>query len=56
MSSGFKTNDYLAYGIIAGCMRVAKESIFTGMNNPGVITVVDDIPDEYWGFTESEVK
>ena len=56
ISSGFKSNSNLAYGIIAGCMRVAKESIFTGMNNPGIITVVDDIPDEFWGFTEPEVK
>ena len=56
ISSGFKSNNNLAYGIIAGCMRVAKESIFTGMNNPGVITVLDDIPEEFWGFTEDEVK
>ena len=56
ISSGFKSNCNLAYGIIAGCMRVAKESIFTGMNNPGVITVVDDIPDEFWGFTQIEVE
>ena len=56
ISSGFKSNSYLAYGIIAGCMRVAKESIFTGMNNPGVITVLDDIPEEFWGFSEDEVK
>ena len=56
ISSGFKSNSNLAYGIIAGCMRVAKESIFTGMNNPGVITVLDDIPEEFWGFTQSEVE
>ena len=56
ISAGFKTNDNLAYGIISGCMRVAKESIFTGMNNPGVITVMDEIPDEYWGFTTEEVQ
>ena len=56
ISSGFKSNSNLAFGIIAGCMRVAKESIFTGMNNPGVITVLDNIPEEYWGFTEEEVK
>ncbi|MBR4986541.1 MAG: AAA family ATPase [Proteobacteria bacterium] len=56
ISSGFKSNSNLAYGVIAGCMRVAKESIFTGMNNPGVITVVDEIPDEFWGFTEQEVR
>ena len=56
ISCGFKSNNYLAYGIIAGCMRVAKESIFTGMNNPGVITVLDRIPDEYWGFTQPEVE
>ena len=56
ISSGFKSNSNLAYGIIAGCMRVAKESIFTGMNNPGVIDVTTKLPDEYWGFTEDEVK
>ena len=56
ISAGFKSNNNLAYGIIAGCMRVAKESIFTGMNNPGVISVLDEIPDEFWGFTESDVK
>ena len=56
ISSGFKSNDNLAYGIIAGCMRVAKESIFTGMNNPGVITVLDDIPEEFWGFSQQEVE
>ena len=56
ISSGFKSNDYLEFGIISGCMRVAKESIFTGMNNPGVITVMDEIPDEYWGFTTEEVQ
>ena len=57
ISSGFKSNDYLVYGVISGCMRVAKESIFTGMNNPGVIDVMsDEMPDEYWGFTEAEVK
>ncbi len=56
ISAGFKSNNNLAYGIIAGCMRVAKESIFTGMNNHGVITVVDEIPDEFWGFTQKEVE
>ena len=56
ISSGFKTNSNLAYGVISGCMRVAKESIFTGMNNPGVIDVVTKLPDEFWGFTENDVK
>ena len=56
ISSGFKSNNNLAYGIIAGCMRIAKEFIFTGMNNPGVITIIDDIPNEYWGFTQNEVE
>ena len=37
-------------------MRVAKESIFTGMNNPGVIDVMSKLPDEFWGFTENDVK
>ena len=56
ISSGFKTNSNLAFGVISGCMRVAKESIFTGMNNPGVIDITSKLPDEYWGFTEGEVK
>ena len=57
ISDGFKSNSNLAYGVITGCMRVAKESIFTGMNNPGVIDVLtDEIPDEFWGFTENDVK
>ena len=56
ISSGFKTNNNLAYGVISGCMRVAKESIFTGMNNPGVIDVMTKLPDEFWGFTENDVK
>ena len=56
ISSGFKSNENLAYGVISGCMRVAKESIFTGMNNPGVIDVTSKLPDEFWGFTEAEVK
>ena len=55
MSAGFKTNTNLAYGVISGCTRVAKESIFTGMNNPGVITVMSHIPEEFWGFSEDEV-
>ena len=57
ISSGFKSNSNLAYGVISGCMRVAKESIFTGMNNPGVVDVLtEDLPDEFWGFTENDVK
>ena len=56
VSAGFKTNSNLAYGVISGCMRVAKESIFTGMNNPGVIDVMSKLPDEFWGFTEAEVN
>ena len=56
ISSGFKTNSNLAYGVICGCMRVAKESIFTGMNNPGVIDVMSKLPDEFWGFSENDVK
>ena len=56
ISAGFKSNSNLAYGVISGCMRVAKESIFTGMNNPGVIDVMSKLPDEFWGFTENDVK
>ena len=42
--------------MISGCMHVAKESIFTGMNNPGVITVLSQTPEAFWGFSEEEVR
>lgn len=51
-----KTNDSLEFAILTGCMRISKESIFTGLNNLRVISVVDVEFDEYFGFTDEEVK
>lgn len=52
----FKKNPYLGKGIITGCLRVAKESIFTGMNNLKVVGIMDMDYDEYFGFTKEEVE
>ncbi len=52
----FKTNDYLQFSVLTGCLRVSKESIFTGLNNFKVLSVTDARFDEQFGFTEKEVK
>lgn len=51
-----KTNDYLEFAVLTGCLRVSKESIFTVINNFNVLSIIDDQFDEVFGFTESEVK
>ena len=51
-----KTNDSLYFAVLTGCLRVAKESIFTGLNNPKVLSVTTVRFDEYFGFTDDEVK
>ena len=51
-----KTNDSLKFAVLTGCLRVAKESIFTGLNNFKVCSITDSDFDEAFGFTESEVK
>lgn len=51
-----KTNDCLKFAVMTGCMRISKESIFTGLNNLRVLSVSDVEFDEYFGFTDSEVK
>lgn len=51
-----KTNDSLYFAVLTGCLRVAKESIFTGLNNLNVLSVRDVEFDEYFGFTDQEVK
>lgn len=51
----FKTNDSLERGLLTGITRIAKESIFTGMNNPDVVTTTSDEYASCFGFTESEV-
>ena len=50
-----KTNDFLQFAVLTGCLRVAKESIFTGMNNFDVNSIVDARYDEHFGFTNKEV-
>ena len=51
-----KTNDCLKFAVMTGCMRISKESIFTGLNNLRVLSVSDVEFDEYFGFTDREVK
>ena len=50
-----KTNDSLYFAVLTGCLRISKESIFTGMNNPKVHTISDVRYDEYFGFTNADV-
>ena len=51
-----KTNDSLKFAVLTGCMRISKESIFTGLNNLKVLSVSDARFDEYFGFTDAEVR
>lgn len=51
-----KTNDSLYFAVLTGCLRVSKESIFTGLNNPKIFSVADVRCDEYFGFTDHEVR
>ena len=55
-SSALKTNDALEKGVMTGCLRISKESIFTGLNNFTAYSVLNNISSESFGFTESEVK
>lgn len=51
-----KSNDSLAFAVLTGCLRIAKESIFTGLNNFKVYSITDQEFDETFGFTDAEVK
>lgn len=51
-----KTNDSLQFAVLTGCLRVSKESIFTGLNNMKVLSITDVRFDEYFGFTDKEVR
>ena len=53
---GLKTNGNLFMAVLTGCMRVSKESIFTGLNNLRVLSIADVRFDEYFGFTDKEVR
>ena len=55
LGKALKTNSYLYKAVLTGCLRVSKESIFTGLNNFTLNTIVDEAADEYFGFTQAEV-
>ena len=54
--SGLKTNEYLQFAVITGCLRISRESIFTGLNHLRIISVLDERYSEHFGFTEAEVR
>lgn len=54
--AALKTNEFLHFAVLTGCLRVSKESIFTGLNNPLVHSISDMSFDEYFGFTDAEVS
>ena len=53
--SALKTNSSLEFSVITGCLRISKESIFTGLNNLKIISILDDRYAEHFGFTDDEV-
>lgn len=56
MSASLKTNEFLEFAIVTGCLRIPKESIFTGVNNFASYSVLDKRFSQYFGFTDEEVK
>ncbi len=56
LQQALKTNDSLYFAVLTGCLRVAKESIFTGLNNLKILSITTVRFDEYFGFTDEEVK
>ncbi len=56
VGDGLKGNEYLKFAVVTGCMRVSKESIFTGFNNPRVCTLLSDAYSDKFGLLESEIK
>ena len=54
--AALKTNEHLQFAVLTGCMRISKESIFTGLNNLKVLGIADARSDEYFGFTDAEVR
>ena len=53
--SALKTNDALEFAVVTGCLRISKESIFTGLNNLNIVSIMDTSYAEHFGFTQSEV-
>ena len=56
LQQALKTNNSLYFAVLTGCLRVAKESIFTGLNNPKILSITTVRFDEAFGFTDAEVK
>ena len=56
LGEALKTNNSLKLAVLTGCLRISKESIFTGLNNLKVLTIADERFDEYFGFTDKEVR
>ncbi len=56
LGSALKSNDSLEFAVLTGCLRASKESIFTGLNNLKVMSITDTSYDEYFGFTDTEVR
>lgn len=56
LSQALKTNEHLYFAVLTGCLRISKESIFTGLNNLKTYTIMDQRYDEYFGFTEKDVQ
>lgn len=56
LGNALKSNEYLQFAVLTGCLRISKESIFTGLNNLKVNTITDTRYDEYFGFTDEDVK
>ena len=56
LGQALKTNDFLHFAVLTGCLRISKESIFTGLNNFKVLSILDARFNEQFGFTDDEVK
>ena len=56
LGQALKTNSSLYFAVLTGCIRISKESIFTGLNNMRVLSVADPLFSEYFGFTDDEVR
>ena len=54
--AALKTNQYLQFAVITGCLRISKESIFTGLNHLKIVSILDQRYSEHFGFTEAEVR
>lgn len=55
LGNALKTNEYLQFAVLTGCLRISKESIFTELNNLNVMSIADRYFDEYFGFTDTDV-